>query len=172
MTHLVDDGPGVFLGDGSWEALEDLVQCETLCVPVQLTSSPGGRGRGRGRAWVSLHSAHDDSLPRHYSGLMSVKLSQHKSIHSFVIVVSGIPDQQLSLNCLDNAQVFFRSLWAGSSVTMSFKDHYWFDIEASETSLSARHFNGSWCSDIHHYRGTKTEINTQSYLSIVLGQLK
>ena len=107
MTHLVDDGPGVFLGDGSWEALEDLVQCETLCVPVQLTSSPGGRGRGRGRAWVSLHSAHDDSLPRHYSGLMSVKLSQHKSIHSFVIVVSGIPDQQLSLIVLTTPKYFF-----------------------------------------------------------------
>ena len=45
MTHLVDDGPGMFLGDGGGEAPEDLLQSETL-LSIQVTSSPGRRGRG------------------------------------------------------------------------------------------------------------------------------
>ena len=45
MTHLVDDGPGMFLGDGGGEAPEYLLQSETL-LSVQVTSSPGRRGRG------------------------------------------------------------------------------------------------------------------------------
>ena len=61
LTHLMDNGPGVFLGDWGGEAAEYLVQREAA-LPVQVTSSPGGRGRGRGPASVSLHTAHDDSL--------------------------------------------------------------------------------------------------------------
>ena len=52
MTHLVDDGPGVFLGDGGGEAPEDLLQSETL-LSIQVTSSPGRWGRGPSR--VSRH---------------------------------------------------------------------------------------------------------------------
>ena len=39
MTHLVDDGPGVFLRDGGREGVKDLVQTETL-LAVQLAASP------------------------------------------------------------------------------------------------------------------------------------
>ena len=43
MTHLVDDSPGMFLGDGGGEAPEDLLQRETL-LSIQVTPSPGRRG--------------------------------------------------------------------------------------------------------------------------------
>ena len=102
LTHLVDDGPCVLLGDGGGEAAEYLVEGEASLL-VQVTSSPWGRGRGWWPARVSLNTAHDadvtsaDQGACHSNGNVPTKFLNWISICCCPFLCSGIPDKQLSL---------------------------------------------------------------------------